>query len=80
MQSFGQKCSFRHNPNEVSNQKSSLSKVLKLTNLNEVMDEKVNAVLSSQMFILSQSKISIKSNEFFDNSFKAHQPKDMEET
>ena len=42
MLSFGHKISFCHNLNQASNQKSSLTKVLKLNNLQEDIDEKVN--------------------------------------
>ena len=34
------------------------------------------AVIWSQMFILSQSKVSMESKKFFYKSFKAHQPKE----
>ena len=46
MQSFGHKCLFRHNQNQAMNQKSSLKKVLKLTNLNEDIEEKIKMWMS----------------------------------
>ena len=45
-QSFGHKRSFRHNLKYSSNQKSSLTTVLKLTNLNEDMKEKAQIMQS----------------------------------
>ena len=43
MQSFGHKCKFCHNLYYASNQKSSLTKVLKCTNLNEDMVKKLKS-------------------------------------
>ena len=46
MQLFGHKCLFPHNLIEASNQKKLLTKVLKLTNLNQHTEEKVKIMQS----------------------------------
>ena len=52
-----------------------VEKCLKLTNLNKDKEKKHYEVICPHILILSQSKLSIKTNHFFDRRFKAHQTK-----
>ena len=56
------------------NQKSSFTKVVKLTSL---IKSQQFGVICSQMFILSQSKLSTESKKFLYQPFKGHQPKEV---